>query len=164
MGVKKMKWTDKLLLMVTALVLFSFGYYLSKRFDDFMEQNNRQLPPDQNTVIAIASEPPVLRNLSIKILDSCLHISPCIEFHFSVRSFRPLLQKISDGAVDLAFISEQNIQELPDSHDFGRIHIKNPDKNCCFWIVWNRHVSSRCRDRILLAFENAFLVEKTPFL
>lgn len=164
MGVKQMKWTDKLLLSVTALIIFSFGYYLSKRFDDFMEQNNRQFLPEQSTVISIATDTPVLLNLSIKTLDSCFHISPCMEFHFSFRSFRQLLQRISDGAVDLAFISEQNIQKLPDDPDFGRIHIKNPDANCCFWIVWNRHVSSQCRDRILLAFENVFLVEKTTFL
>ncbi|WP_432627173.1 hypothetical protein [Brotaphodocola sp.] len=159
-----MKWTDKMLLMVTALVLFSFGYYISKRFDDFMEQSNKQFPPEHSTVVSIASEPPVLLNLSIKTLDSCFHINPCMEFHFSVRSFRQLLQKISDGTVDLAFISDQSIQEVPDNHNLGRIHIKNPDKNCYFWILWNRQVSSQDRDRILLTFENTFPVEKTTFL
>ena len=159
-----MKWTDKLLLMITALVLFSFGYYISMRFDDFMEQSSKQTLPESDTVIAIASEPSVLLNLSIKIWDSCFHINPCMEFHFSVRSFRQLLTKISDGTVDLAFISDRSIHGMPDNHDFGCIYVKNPDKNCCFWIVWNRQITSRDRDRILLTFENIFPVEKATFL
>lgn len=160
-----------LILVITILAMFVFGYFVMKKVDELIEENQRLIvleSRDNNCQIRIAAETPMLLDSAATALEVCSDANPYIEFFFSSGKVNRLLQKLLDETVDLALLTEDHVKDLCDDLAFVKIlcesgqatetafgfSIKNPDKENWFYVVWNKNVKSKNRDRVIFALEN----------
>ena len=161
---------DVFLLIVT-LAAFVFGYFVMKKVDDFIAENNRMVDAESrknHCSIKIAAEAPALFDSTASALEQCSEMNPYIEFAFgSGRAIR-LLEKLHSGSVDLVLLYEEHIDlldkellsiEIPYHSEKNTVTMlglvaENMDNLCCCYVVWNPSIPSKNRDRVLFYLEN----------
>lgn len=161
---------DVVLLIVT-LAAFAFGYFIMKKVDAFIIENCRLIDAENRTnscTIRIAAENPALFDSAVSALEQCSDMNPYIEFSLGCGNAARLLQKLSNGRIDIALLYEENIKALEKGLVYTRIpHLAEKkvitmlgltvedmdDERWCY-VVWNQSIPSKDRDRVLFYLEN----------
>lgn len=164
--------TEALLLLVTAAA-FAFGYYVIKKIDAFMEENNRlfaSMDARESRCVRIAAENPMFFDAVAPALAHISDSNPDMEVRLSSAHAKHLLRRLCDGSIDIALLSEENAKPvnsafgctlIPACTDqkavtvFG-LPVDNADDQRIV-MVWNKTLSSKDRDRVLFALENEHL-------
>lgn len=161
---------DLMLIFVT-LAAFVFGFYIMKKVDDFIAENQRQITAENRnsrSLIRIAAETPMLLDSAASALESCSTAYPYMEFLLSSGKASRLLHKLSEGTVDIVLLSEEKTENLSSEYVSIQIpyqmkqnmvtalglNVENMDDDCWIYVVWNKAIQSLNRDRVLFALEN----------
>lgn len=160
-------------LIIGTFAIFVFGYFVMKKVDDFIEENSRLIAAGNRTnscPVRIAAENPMFFNSAAPALEHCSNANPYIEFFFSSGSIKRLLQRLSNGAIDIALLSEENTKDLCKDFVFVRIpyqteqravtmlglQVDNIDEARWICVAWNKTIPSKVRDRVIFALENEY--------
>ena len=163
---------DAVLILVTFSVFF-LGFFIMKRIDAFMENNQRandeQLRKSKS-ILRIAVESPSLVDSIAPAMECCCWGNPCLGF--SVSSGKPtlMLQRLENGTVDLLLLGEETAEALDPPLSSIRIQghscrimansipVEDETGESCICVLWNQSVSSPDRDRMVFALNNDFPV------
>lgn len=162
-----------LVLILSMLAIFVFGYFLMKKVDEFITENQRRIATEsraEHCKVRIAAENAMLLNCVTAALEVCSEANPCMEFFFSSGKPDRLLQKLSDETMDLVLLSENSVESLQDNCAFVKIPceglhvtesalglpIENLDEENYLYVVWNKQVKSKNRDRVIFTLENEY--------
>ncbi len=160
----------ELFLIPIMLAIFGFGYYLMAKIDSFIEENRRLIHAEnrQNRAhIRIAAESPMLLDSIAVQLTSYSRANPFVEFFLSSGKAERILQKLMDGTLDIAILAEDNNLSLNENHSMFRIpcrtgeflstalglSVESIDEEKWAFVVWNKSIQSKSRDRVLFAIE-----------
>lgn len=159
-----------LLLIPIMLAVFVFGYFVMVKVDHFIEENRRLINAEnrQNrTHIRIAAESPILLDSIAAQLEAYSNANPFVEFFLNTGKAERILQRLIDGALDIAILTEENTHSLNDFCAMIRIPCKTGDvvstalglpvqsidEDKWAFVVWNKSIQSKARDRVLFAIE-----------
>lgn len=160
-----------IILLIVTLAAFAFGYFVVKKVDDFIAENRRLIASCNrlnSCTIRIAADTPMHLDSAASALEYCSTINPFMEFSFSSGNVNRLLQRLSNGTIDIAILSEDNANNLGKEFVYTRIPhlaeqkivtmlglpVKSISEEQCVYLVWNKTISSRNRDRVLFYLEN----------
>jgi len=157
-------------LITIMLAVFVLGYFVMKKIDSFIEENRRLIHAEnrQNrTHICIAAESPMLLDSIADQLAAYSRANPFIEFFLSSGKAERILQKLMDETLDIAILTEDTNRSL--NEHYGQIRIpyrtgevlstalglpvENMDEENYVFVVWNKSIQSKFRDRILFVIE-----------
>ncbi len=161
---------DVVLIIVT-LAAFAFGYFVMKKVDDFLIENHRLITAGNRInccTIRIAAESPMLLDSIAPALEHCSNMYPYMEFYLSNCNVKRLMQRLSNGTIDIALITEENAKELGKDFNCVRIPhqaeqrvvtmlgltVDNMDEEHWIYVVWNKTILSKDRDRVIFSIEN----------
>lgn len=161
---------DVMLIIVT-LAVFAFGYYIMKKVDEFIYENQRKIALESRnnrSQIQIAAEMPGFLDSISTALESCSAANPYMDFFLSSGKVKRLLQKLLDGTLDIVLLSEETAENLSEEYSSIRIPhqtahsvvtmlglvVENIDEERWIYVVWNKNRKSRDRDRAIFALEN----------
>ena len=163
--------TDVLVVVVT-LAFFVLGFFIVKRFDAFIDENNRILASTSglnSRCVRIAAENPEYFDAVASALASVSDSNPALELHLSSARAKRLLFQLSNAEIDIALLSMVGAGDLDEA--FGctpiacspnsitgpalGLPVENIDDDPLIFVVWNKAVPSRDRDRVLFVLENA---------
>lgn len=159
-----------LLLIPIMLAVFVFGYFVMAKVDSFIEENRRLIHTEnrQNRAhIRIAAESPMLLDSIAAQLEAYSRANPFVEFFLSSGKAERILQKLIDGTLDIAILTEENMISLDESCAMIRIpcrtgevvstalglSVESVDEEKWAFVVWNKSIQSKARDRVLFAIE-----------
>ena len=162
-----------LFLIPIMLAVFVFGYFVMAKIDSFIEENRRLIHAEnrQNRAhIRIAAESPMLLDSIAVQLTAYSRANPFVEFFLSSGKAERVLQKLIDGTLDIAILAEDNNLSLNENYSMFRIpcpqgpgksflHTKETimissiDEEKWAFVVWNKSIQSKSRDRVLFAIE-----------
>lgn len=161
-------------LILLMLAMFLFGFFVMKKIDDFIEENQRQIDLENKRngcQIRIAAESPMLLNSVAYALKYCTSINPYIEFFISSGRAKRLCQKLLDGKLDIVLLAEEPVQDI--HNDFQmikipyqpgqitvseiQISVEEVEEEAWVYVLWNKTIASLHRDRVLFTLENDFL-------
>lgn len=166
-----------LILMITTLAMFLFGYVIARRVDMMMENNLKMLEKEQlpnKHLLKIAAETPMLLNAVSAALEYCTDTNADIEFAVSSGKCGKLLRNLSDGTADLVLLSEKSALENKQNFEFIRLSciqqtdatevfglkVHSLDDNQDVYLLWNKEIPSHARDWFVLALKNSFCMAK----
>lgn len=154
---------------VTVLVL-AFGYYMMRKLDVLIQQNQRIAPKDENRTarrIRIAAEQPDLLDDISAALNCCSETIPYMEFLMSYGTRNRLLHRLSEGSLDIVLLTEKSAEGLPAEYRTLRIRSKkqkdipsgdpavtDANDGGGIVVIWNKTISSKDRDRVIFMIEN----------
>ena len=104
-----------LMLIIVTFAAFAFGFYIMKKIDDFIADNQRHITAENRNSrshIHIAAESPMLLDYVASALEYCSAAHPYMEFFFSSGKVNQLLHKLSDGTVDIVLLSDEIAKSL----------------------------------------------------
>lgn len=158
-------------LIIVTLAAFGFGYFVMKKVDDFIIENRRLVTAGNRInccAIRIAAESPILLDSTALALEHCSNMYPYMEFYLSSCNVKRLMQRLSNGTIDIALLTEENSKELGIAFECVRIPhqaeqrvvtmlgltVDNMDEEQWIYVVWNKAILSKDRDRVILSIEN----------
>lgn len=164
------------ILIVTILAMFVLGYYIAKRIDLFIDENQKMLKKEeirQKQLIQIATENPILLGAVSKSMDYCSNHDSCIEFAICSGRTGRLLKHLEEGTVDLVLLSHDSVSGIStgfehmelsyyqdsDTQSMG-LPVQNLDEDTRVHVFWNKSVSSPLRDWVLLSLRRDECVSK----
>ncbi len=159
-----------LFLIPIMLAVFVFGYFVMVKIDSFIEENRRLIHTEsrQNRAhIRIAAESPMLLGSIAAQLTAYSRANPFVEFFLSLGKAERILQKLIDGSIDIAILTEKNIPFLDESCATIRIPyckgavvsamlglpVESIDEEKWAFVIWNKSIQSKACDRVLFAIE-----------
>ncbi len=159
-----------LFLIPIMMAVFAFGYFVMVKIDAFIEENRRLIEQENrknHSQIRIAAESAALLDSVAAQLESCSDADPYLEFFLSTGKADRILQRVQDGTMDIALITEEKADHIGDAYGTFRIPchtgivifpmlglpVENLDEENRICIVWNKAVQSKSRDRVLFAIE-----------
>lgn len=162
-----------LLLIFIMLAVFAFGYFVMVKVDSFIEENCSLIHAESRenrTHIRIAAESPMLLDSIAAHLEEYSNANPFVETFLSAGKAERILQRLIDGTVDIAILTEENTLSLDPSCTMIRIPyrtgeivstafglpVENIDEEKWVFVVWNKQIQSKARDRVLFAIEAEF--------
>lgn len=131
---------DWLLLPVMAAV-FALGYYLIRRLDLFIEDNQRQITVNERSSrrpIRIGAETPGLLDDISAVVAACSDTIPYLELFLSCGRRKRLFEKLADGSLDLILLRGEEERKGMGS----------------MVLVWDKEKVSKDRDRVIFMIEN----------
>lgn len=159
-----------LLLFILLLAVFAFGYFVMVKVDGFIEENRCrvQFENRQNrTKIHVAAESPILLTFIAAQLNAYSDANPFVEFFLSTGNVECILQKLTNGTLDMALMAEEN--NIPLDESFARvrlpctagevlsavpgIYVESLEEETGVVVVWNKSIQSKARDRVLFTME-----------
>ncbi len=159
-----------LLLIPIMLAVFVFGYFVMAKIDSFIKENLRLIHAEnrQNRAhIRIAAESPMLLDSIAAQITAYSRVNPFVEFFLSSGKAERILQKLTDGTLDIAILAEENNLSL--NEYYGKLRIpcrtgkvlsttlglsdKSIDEEKWAFVVWNKSIQSKARDSVLFAIE-----------
>lgn len=160
-----------IILLIVTLAAFAFGYFVVKKIDDFIAENRRLIASCNridSCTIRIATDNPMHLDSAVSALEYCSTVNPFMDFSFSRGNASRLLQRLSNGTIDIAILSEDNANNLGKEFVCTRIPyfaeqksitvlglpVKSISEEQYVYLVWNKTISSRNRDRVLFYLEN----------
>lgn len=163
--------TDVLVIVVT-LAFFMLGFFIMRRFDAFIDENNRILASTDglnSRCVRIAAENPVYFDAVASALARASDSNPALDLHLSSARAKRLLFRLSNAEIDIALLSMVEASGLDEA--FGctpiayspnstagtalGLPVENMDDDPHIFLVWNKAIPSRDRDRVLFVLENA---------
>lgn len=160
---------DLILLAATA-AMFVLGGFVMKQVDAFFAEQDLTGREKQNggCRVRIAAETPLLLEAASPALAACSDANPYLEFCLSSGSEGCLLRELSQQSIDIALLEWAQIPQADERYGFVRVPcVGNPtgltvcglpvkplERPESFYVVWNRNVRSKNRDRVLFALEN----------
>lgn len=170
----------ELLLIPIMRAVFVFGYFVMAKVDRFIEENSRLIYAEnrQNKAhIRIAAESPMLLDSIAVQLTAYSHANPFVEFFLSSGKAERILQKLLDGTLDIAILAEDN--NLSMNENYGKIQIprrtkegastayglivESIDEEKYAFVVWNKSIQSKDRDRVLFSIEAEYCSLKSGY-
>ena len=153
------------------LAVFAFGYYVMKKVDLFIEENQRLIAAENlnsSCGVHIAAENPMLFNSIASALEHCSEADPYIEFFLSSGRSHRLLEKLAEEQIDILLLNEEHAKQIEPqfasilipyvkAKTFGStfgLPIENLDEESGICVVWKRNKQSKNRDRVIFALEN----------
>ncbi len=166
-----------LMLIIVTFAAFAFGFYIMKKIDDFIADNQRHITAENRNSrshIHIAAESPMLLDYVASALEYCSAAHPYMEFFFSSGKVNQLLHKLSDGTVDIVLLSDEIAKSLSSEYVSIQIpyhakqavvttlglNVENTDQDCRIYVIWNKTIQSKNRDRVIFALENEYCTLK----
>lgn len=166
---------DVILICTTAAV-FLFGFFMIKRFDAFMAENQRAIEEENRknkSLIRIAAENPMLVDSMAPAMESCSWSNPYVTFSVSVGRTKHMLRRLQEGTVDLLLLDEDTATALHPEFPSVRIPchmwqmtagesglpIEDMDAHTAIVVLWNQAIPSPARDRVVFALSNDFSVQ-----
>lgn len=160
-----------LMLIIVTIAAFVFGFYIIKKVDDIISENQRQITAENRNsrcLIRIAAETSILLDSAASALENCSATHPYLEFFLSSGKANRLLHKLLEGSVDIVLLSEERGKNLSTEYVFIQIpdqknqsvtampgvSVENLDKDRWIYVVWNKSIKSKNRDRVIFALEN----------
>ena len=160
-----------LILMLSTFAVFVFGFFIIKNVDAFIEENQRLIALESRNNschIQISAETPMMINSIASVLESCSAMNPYIEFCLSSGNANLLLKKLIEGSTDIVLLSEGGADDVNEQFKCVKIpyrevqlidqrlglSVENLDTNDWIYIVWNKTIISKNRDRVIFALEN----------
>ncbi len=167
----------EILLIPIMIAVLAFGYFVMVKIDSFIEENRRLIQQENrknHSQIRIAAESAVLLDSVAPQLESCSAANPYLEFFLSTGKADRILQRILDGTIDIALMTEEKADRIGDTYGTLQIPchtgivispmlglpVENLDEENRICIVWNKAVQSKSRDRILFAIEAEYCTPK----
>lgn len=163
---------DVILICTTAAV-FLFGFFVMKRVDDCIAENQRAIEEENRknkTLIRIATENPMLVDSIAPAMESCSWSNPYVTFSVSTGRINHMLQRLREGTVDLLLLAEDTAEELHPEFPSLKIPchvyqitagesglpIEDMEDQSAIVVLWNQAISSSARDRVVFALNNDF--------
>ncbi len=170
----------ELLLIPIMMAVFAFGYFVTVKVDAFIEENRRLIEQENrknHSQIRIAAESAVLLDSVAAQLEACSAANPYLEFFLSTGKAERILQRVLDGTMDIALMTEEKADNIGDSYGTLRIPchtgivifpmlglpVENLDEENRICIVWNKAVQSKSRDSVLSAIEAEYCTLKCGY-
>lgn len=167
---------DLLLILVT-LATFAFGYFVVVKTGAFFDENQRLTEREtrhNRPHIRIAAESPALLNAITPQLEACSSANPCLEFFLSTGKAERILQKLNEGSLDIALLSDETAARIGKSYGSVRIlcqaepvylqslnlPVEAMEGESWIHVVWNREIFSKERDRVVFALEAEYCTLK----
>lgn len=162
-----------MILICSMAAIFVFGYFIMKKIDAFVEENQRAIQEENKKnrcLIRIAAETPLLIPSISHAMEDCSWINPCIEFSVSSGRAEPMLRKLQDGNIDILLLDEETadyfhteFQSVKIPYRSGSIMdmengfpIENADEIRSVCVLWNQRITSVNRDRVVFVLCNDF--------
>lgn len=148
-------------LIPVMLAMFFFGYFIIKKFNSFIDENQRQIEAEKRkrkNKIRIAAENRKILEYARPMLDNYSAADPWVEFFIKSGSSGRLLEELSEGKIDIVLLSEEHAAN-PDTR-FSVIEISSCDcdeklkEKSSVCALWKRDVKSINRDRVIFALGN----------
>ena len=166
-----------ILLICTTFAMFVFGFYIAKRIDIFVEENQQMLEKEEirhKYLIQIAAENPVFFSSVSSVMEYCSGSDSRIEFAICSGKPGSLMERLEEGTVDMVLLSEESASKqhtcldhmkIPFSHggfsaEAIGLPIQNPDEDTMVYVFWNPSISSPQRDWALLALRRDFCISE----
>lgn len=155
-----MRMSDFFLIPIM-MAMFVFGYFIIKKFNSFIDENQRRIEAEKRkrkNKIRIAAENREILEAARPMLDNYSAADPWVEFFLKSGSSGRLLEELSEEKIDIVLLSEKHT-ESSDAR-FSAIEITTADcdemlkekEHIC--AVWKREVRSVNRDRVIFALGN----------
>lgn len=159
-----------LFLIPIMLAVFVFGYLVMTKINCFIEENRRLIRAEniQNRAhIRIAAESPMLLHSIAAQLTTYSRANPFVEFFLSSGKPERILQKLMDGRLDIVILEGDSNLSLNENYSMFRIpchtgealpttfdsSIESISEEKWAFVVWNKSIPSKARDRVLFAIE-----------
>lgn len=151
----------ELLLIPVMIAMFAFGYFIIKKFNRFIDENQYRIETEKRkrkNKIRIAAENQSILESARPMLDSYYAADPWVDFFIKSGSSGRILEELSEEKIDIVLLSEEHFGN-PDGR-FSLIEIplsdcdENLKKKAHIFAVWKREVKSINRDRVIFALGN----------
>ncbi|MGM9627032.1 MAG: hypothetical protein ACI3V4_02940 [Faecousia sp.] len=166
---------DMIIISTTAAV-FLFGFFMIKRFDAFMAENQRAIEEENRknkSLIRIAAENPMLVDSMAPAMESCSWNNPYVTFSVSVGRTKHMLHRLQEGTVDLLLLDENTAEALHSPFSCVKIPchmghmtagesgltVEAIEAYSAIVVLWNQAIPSPARDRVVFALSNDFSVQ-----
>ena len=160
-----------LFLIPIMLAVFAFGYFVMSKINCFIEEKRRLIRAEnrQNRAhIRIAAESPMLLHAIAAQLTTYSRANPFVEFFLSSGKAERILQKLRDGTLDIVILEGDSNLSLNENYSMFRIpchtgedlsatpdsSVESIDEEKMAFVVWNKSIRSKARDRVLFAIES----------
>ncbi|MGN0978244.1 MAG: hypothetical protein ACI4PH_09340 [Faecousia sp.] len=165
-----------IILLCTTAAVFLFGFFVVKRFDACMAENQRAIEEENRknkSLIRIAAESPILVDSIAPAMESCSWSNPYVTFSVSVGRTNHMLNRLQEGTVDLLLLAEDTAEELHPPFPYVKIPchaeqmtagesglpIANMEKLTAIVVLWNQAIPSPARDRVVFTLNNDFCAQ-----
>lgn len=167
-----------ILLILVLLAVAALGYFIMTKVDLFIEENRRLTLTENrhnSPHIHIAAESPMLLDSIAAQLEAYSNADPFVEIFLSTGKTDRILQKLMDGTLDILLLTEVKKVPLDElcaiiqipyrtkgimSSSLG-LSFENLDNDDYIFVVWNKLVKSKARDRVLFAIESEYRLPKS---
>ena len=162
---------DNWILILLLVFTFTAGYFAVRNLGRFPENDLRR-PEDEIRrnvrKLHIAAEVPAMLDAVSPALSVYSDTDPFVEFFLGQASGQTLLQRLSQGTLDIVLLAENQTSDLPAGCTSVRIpralpsgrrtaaglSVERLEENTPICAVWSREVPNKDRDRVLFLMEN----------
>lgn len=153
-----------LFLIFIMLIIIVFVYYIMTKIDGFIKNHSdlRHGADDENKLrIHIASDSAMLLGIFVKRFKTYFRKNMEIKVLYSIYKIERIKKKLIDGTLDIAVLTEKNVQSLDERYAMFAIPCDKEMKpesvgsrgGSCVFVVWNKLRKSKKLERILFAIE-----------
>lgn len=164
----------ELFLIPVLLAVFVFGYYVMAKLDYFMEESQHFIA-NENRVgqgkVRIAAENPMLLDAVAPALERCSDADPHLAFFLSSGRADRILEKLLKEQVDIILLDDADDVRTDGACASLRIPrgkggstvtvlglpVEPAEEETFLRVMWKKGISSKDRDRVIFALENAEL-------
>lgn len=162
---------DNWILILLLVFTFTAGYFAVRNLGRFPESDRR--PPEDDIhrnirKLHIAAEVPAMLDAVSPALSAYSDADPFVEFFLGQASGQTLLQRLSQGTLDIALLAEKQTYDLPagctsvrisravcsDSRTAAGLYVEHLEESTPICAVWSREIPNKDRDRVLFLMEN----------
>lgn len=129
---------------------FAVGFLAVRNLGQFFDETQSRIDVQEHEnarKIHIAMESPEMLKAIGAALAVCKDTNPDMELFLGRTVRKQLLQRLSEGSLDIALLEAPCADDLPSVCAAARLSPK-------VYAVWNRQISCKDRDRVLFLMEN----------
>lgn len=154
-----MRMSDYFLIPVI-LAMFVSGYFIIKKFDSFIDENQRKIEAEkrkEKNKIRIAAENQQILESAKPVLDNYCAGDPWTEIFLKSGSPKRILEELSEGKIDIVLLSEEHRDEREGEFSYIGITAGCDEKmkeKSRIYAFWKKGAGSKNRDWVIFALGN----------